>query len=278
MRALLRDRWALSAELLLWSSVFAFSTMGFSSQAFGTADHPTTPSQAEMASAPSQTTLTPEERGDIFMARKSYADAADYYYRALKKPSLSAHDAAVIWNKIGIVYQQEQSFNAAANAYKKAIRMRADFPEPWNNLGTNYYMGDKFKKAIKYYLRAVKLNPNSASFHMNLGTGYYRLRKYKEAGDEYDAALTLDPDILSEHSSTGTVMQTRGADSKFYFYVGKSLARKGRTEEAIRYLRRAFEDGFKDEKLLAGDPDFRKISQNPAYLELMRNPPVAIRD
>lgn len=212
------------------------------------------------------------------MARKAYADAIDYYYRALKQPSLTAHDRASMWNKLGIAFQQQQNFLAAANAYKKSMRAQADFAEPWNNLGTDFYMENKIKKSIKYYLRAVKLSPNSASFHMNLGTGYYGLRKYKEMGDEYDTALKLDGNILTEHSTGGTIVQTRGADAKFYFYLGKSLARVGRPDEAIRDLRRAFEEGFKDEKLLAEDPDFQKISQNPAYLELIKNPPVAIRD
>lgn len=212
------------------------------------------------------------------MARKAYADAVDYYYRAIRQPGISARDAATVWNKLGIAYQQQEDYNLAAKAYKEAIHRRADFPEPWNNLGTNFYMEDKFKKSIKYYVHALKLSPSSASFHLNLGTGYYRLKKYKEAVDEYRTALTLNPDILTEHSPSGTVMQTRGADSKFYFYVAKSFAMVGRPDEAVRYLRRAFEDGFKDQKLLAEDPDFKKMSQYPEYVELMKNLPVPIRD
>ena len=81
--------------------------------------------------------------------------------------------------------------------------------------------------------------------------------------DEYCTALTLDPDILTEHSPSGTVMQTRAADSKFYFYLAKSFAMKGRTDEAIRYLRRAFEVGFNDDKLLAHNPIFARSARIP---------------
>ncbi|MGD0696707.1 MAG: tetratricopeptide repeat protein [Terriglobia bacterium] len=278
MTAFLRSRLTAHASGLLIGSVLSLSTVSFNVQAFGSNDHPPAPSQIQNPATPSQANITLEERADIFMARKSYADAVDYYYRALKQPGPSGRDTASIWNKLGIAYQQQEHYNAATAAYKKAIRLRSDFPEPWNNLGTNFYMADKIKKSIKYYLRAVELSPASASFHLNLGTGYYRLKKYKEAVDEYCTALTLDPNILTEHSPSGTVMQTRAADSKFYFYLAKSFAMKGRTDEAIRYLRRAFEVGFNDDKLLAQDPDFRKISQNPDYLELMKNPPVPIRD
>jgi tetratricopeptide (TPR) repeat protein len=202
----------------------------------------------------------------------------DYYYRSLKQPGLSPSDAATIWNKLGIAFQQQNNYGAAQKAYQGAMRLRAEFSEPWNNMGTTYFMENNFKKSIKYYLHAIKLSPSSASFHMNLGTAYYHRKRYKDAVEEYKTALTLDPNFLSERSSGGTVMQTRGADADFYFYLAKSFAMVGRADEAVRYLRRAFEDGFKDQKRLAADPDIQKISQNPAYVELMKNLPVPIRD
>jgi hypothetical protein len=60
--------------------------------------------------------------------------------------------------------------------------------------------------------------------------------------------------------------------------MAKAFASIGRAEEAVRYLRRAFEDGFTDQKRIDEDPDFKKISQHPAYVELMKNLPVAIKD
>jgi len=275
MIALLRR---LKSSLFFPAVALVLSTVCFGAQTFLSADHPTAPSQVQNPEPRSPATLTNEERADIFMARKSYSDAADYYSRALKQSSLPAHQSAVVWNKLGIAYQQLEEYTLATVAYKKSIKADAGFAEPLNNLGTTFYMQDKYKKSVKYYQRGIKLKPNIASFHVNMGTADYRLKRYKEAVDEYRAALTLDPDILTEHSPTGTVMQTRGADSKFFFYLAKSFAIVGRTDEAIRYLRRAFEDGFKDQKLLAEDPDFKKLNQNPAYLELIKNPPVPIRD
>jgi len=252
----------------------------FGPMALEALDNPSIPPKAQIESpaTPPKTTISLEERADIYMARKSYADAVDYYYRALQQPELATPGAATLWNKIGIAFQQENNFRAAQKAYERAMRLRADFSEPWNNLGTTYFMENNFKKSIKYYLRAIKLNPSSASYHMNLGTAYYQRKKYKVAVEEYKTALTLDPNLLSERSSEGTVMQTRGADANFYFYLAKSFATVGRADEAVRYLRRAFEDGFKDQKRLAADPDIQKISQYPAYVELMKNLPVAIQD
>jgi tetratricopeptide (TPR) repeat protein len=225
--------------------------------------------------SPKRAVLTVEDRADILMARKSYADAADLYYRALKQSKFAN---ALLWNKLGIAYQQQLNYNASRKAYNQAIRRHNDFPEAWNNLGTTYFMQNKFRKSIKYYLRALKLNPSSASFHVNLGTSYYHMKKYKDAVDEYRTALTIDPKVLAEHSTLGTVVQARAADVEYYFYLAKVFASLGRAEEAVRYLRRAFEDGFKDQKRIDEDPDFLKISQHPAYVELMKNRPVPIKE
>ena len=222
--------------------------------------------------------LTIEERADLHMARKEYGDAVDSYAQALRRSGLSADDTASLWNRIGIAYQAELKFGAARKAYKNSLHFRKDFAEPWNNLGTTYYMQKKYGKSAKYYLRAIALNGQSASFHMNLGTSYYHMDRFDQSVREYRAALLLDPDILSKHSSMGTVVETRESDPKFYYYLAKTFANLGRVDEAVHYLRRAFEDGFHDLKGLNEDPDFKKISQAPVYVELMKNPPAAIKE
>lgn len=232
------------------------------------------------ASAPGGATslkpqLSLQERADIYMARKSYADAVDYYLRALKQ---SGSNSPIIWNKLGIAYQQQVRYRPARKAYNEAIRRKKDFPEPWNNLGTIYFLQNKYRKSLRYYHEAISLNPTSASFHLNLGTSYYHLKMIKEAVEQYHRALELDPNCLTERSTLGTVVQARGADVDFYFYVAKVFASLGRVEEAVRYLRRAFEDGLEDRRRIEQDSDFQKIAQEPAYLELMKNPPQAIKD
>ena len=220
-------------------------------------------------------TLTLENRADIFMARKAYADAVEHYRRALNE---GGRGNEALWNKLGIAYQQMQNMNAARRAYKEAIRIRKDFPEPWNNLGTTYYLEKKAKKSLKYYREAIKLNPQGASFHVNLGTAYYATKKIPEAIEEYRTALSLDPAVLTQRSNVGTTVSARSADAKFFFYMGKVFASLGRVDDAVRYLRHAFEDGFDDFKLLDSDEDYKKISALPAYMELRAHPPKAIKD
>jgi len=79
---------------------------------------PTAGSSPSSAAPPRELSL--EQRADIFMARKNYADAADYYYRALKQSTLRD---PMLWNKLGIAFQQENKFRNAHSAYTNATRL-----------------------------------------------------------------------------------------------------------------------------------------------------------
>ena len=225
--------------------------------------------------------LSDEERADTFMARKLYDQAIDYYQRALKaSPGApeNNHAVAVLWNKVGIACQHKMEDREARKAYQKAIRLDRGFADVWNNLGTVYYFKKKIKKSVKYYRHAIKLNPSAAAYHMNLGTAYMARKKYDEAYGEYRAALELDPYALREASPMGSQVEARYVDAQYYFYMAKLFASMGRAEEAIRYLQHALEDGFRDEKRILEDPDIQKISQDPAFVTLMHNPPTPITE
>ncbi len=224
--------------------------------------------------------LSDEERADIFMARKSYRDAIEYYSRAIRSYRVSPQTRpklAVLWNKLGICYQQDLDYKEARAAYKKAVRLDRTFAQSWNNLGTTFYLKKKVKKSIKFYRRAIKLSPGSATYHLNLGTAYFTRKKYKKAFVQYHAAIALDPDILRQNSMSGTEVETRRVGAKFYFYMAKVFASLGDASDAVRYLERAMEDGLNDRDRILQDPDMKKISADPAFVALMKNPPVAIK-
>jgi len=235
-----------------------------------------TPPAATPAPAPVQPrTLTLEERADIYMARKQYAEAVDCYRQALQQRGPSA---AMLWNKLGIAQQHLQNYRAARQAYKKAIDSRKDYAESWNNLGASYLLENRASKSVKFFRQAIKLDPANATFHMNLAGALYQRKRFAEAVDEFRMALSLDPAVLTGHSRTGSVLQTRQADARFFFYMAKAFASLGRVEEAVRYLRRALEEGFDNRTLVDQDPDLKKISHHPAFIDLLSNPPKPIKD
>jgi tetratricopeptide (TPR) repeat protein len=96
---------------------------------------------------------------------------------------------------------------------------------------------------VEYYQRAIKLKGDAAAFHMNLGTSYYHLKKFDQAVEEYRTALGIDPESCGSAVRSGDDDHAGGADTEFYFYLAKAFASIGNAEEAVRYLRRALEDG-----------------------------------
>jgi len=227
------------------------------------------------------TKLSDEQWGDLYMVRKEYTNAIESYTHAIKAQQFSPHSRmkiAVLWNKTGICYQQMTDYDHARKAYKKAIRLDRTYAQSWNNLGSTYYLTGKPKKSIKFYRHAIKIDPEVASYHLNLGTAYFARKKYKRATREYRAAIQLDPEVLTRNpEGQGSTIETRYANAKFFFYLAKIFASAGEPEKAVRYLERAMEEGFNNRKRILQDPDIRKISKYPAFVALMKHPPVAIK-
>ena len=88
--------------------------------------------------------IGPEDRGDIYMARKMYREAIEAYQEGPAKD-------AVLQNKIGIAYHQMMQLDRAKKFYEKAIKLKPDYMEAQNNLGTVYYAAKSYRKAINCY-------------------------------------------------------------------------------------------------------------------------------
>lgn len=211
-----------------------------------------------------KTELSAEMRGDIFMARKMYREAAETYM-------LGPQDSAVIWNKTGIAYHQQMLLDKAKKDYEHALKINPKYSEAINNLGTVYYAKKNYKRAIAEYKKALKLAPDSASIHSNLGTGYFARKKYKEAAAEYQIALSLDPDVFEHRNSQGVLLQERSVleRAKFHYYLAKTYAKAGAAERTLLYMRKSLEEGFKDRKKFSDEPEFAFLKDNPEFKQLL---------
>jgi tetratricopeptide (TPR) repeat protein len=219
----------------------------------------------------SDPSLTPEMRGDIFMARKMYREAIDSFHEG------STNDP-VLWNKAGIAYHQLQQLGNAKKSYEQALKLKKDYVEAINNLGTVYYAEKSYRRAISWYKKALKLAPNdpkSASIYMNLGTAYFARKKYEDATKTYQLALSLDPEVFERHGNYGVLLQERTVEerAKYHFYVAKLYAKDGRNDLAIQYLRKALEEGFKEKKHLEETPEFAGLKNMPEFKELLNKEP-----
>lgn len=213
---------------------------------------------------PEPTTLTPEMRGDIYMARKMYREAVEAYRQG---PTHSA----ILENKIGIAYHQMLELRLARKQYEKAIKLSPKYSEAINNLGTVHYASKGYRKAITYYKRALVHAPNSASIYSNLGTAFFARKKYADAFTAYQKALELDPEVFEHRGSQGVLLQERSVEerAKFHFYLAKTYAKSGHTERALLYMRKAIEEGFKERNKFNEDPEFEPLRQLPEFQQIL---------
>jgi len=211
--------------------------------------------------------LTPETRGDIYMARKMYREAIDTFREGPQKDP-------VLMNKIGIAYHQMMQLDLARKSYEQALKLKPTYVEAMNNLGTIYYTKKSYRRAISWYNRALKSAPEdskSASIYMNLGTAYFARKQYEKATESYQTAMKIDPDVFERHGNVGVILEERSVEekAKYHFYLAKLYAKEGRSELAIQYLRKSLEEGFKEKKKLEEEADFAALRELPEFKELL---------
>jgi tetratricopeptide (TPR) repeat protein len=226
------------------------------------------PNISDTARAASAPQLKPEDRGDVFMARKMYREAIEAYEEA-------PQNSAIIWNKMGIAYHQMMQLDAAMKRYRRAIHLDAKYPEAINNLGTIYYAEKRYSKAAGSYKHALKLAPASASIYSNLGTAYFAEKKYKEAWEAYNTAFQLDPEVFEHRNTYGVLLQERTVEerARFHYYLAKIYAKQGQQDRALQYMRKALEEGFADRKKFMQDPEFATLRDLPEFKELLKLEP-----
>jgi tetratricopeptide (TPR) repeat protein len=225
------------------------------------------PGPGSLNTASGAAKLTPEMRGDIYMARKMFREAIDKFREC--PPS------AAVDNKIGIAFHQLLQLDLAKKNYEKAVKLDPKFPQAVNNLGTIYYSQKNYRKALKCYKKALKLDPNSASVWVNIGSAYFAKHDVKRAAQCYDKAMQIDPEVFEHRSQYGTLLQERTVEdrAKFHLYLAKAYAQRGDKEKALIYLRKSLEEGLKERKKIPEMPEFASLKTDPAFKDLLLQDP-----
>jgi tetratricopeptide (TPR) repeat protein len=88
--------------------------------------------------------------------------------------------------------------------------------------------------------------------------------------EAYHKALELNPHIF-DPGQTQIVQETstRRQLVAVNYYLAKTYATEGKMQEALAYLRKALEAGFRDRKLLMKDKEFASLRATPEFHQLM---------
>jgi len=202
-------------------------------------------------------------RAAAHVARGRYWEAVEEYRRALQ---IQPRDAA-LHNKLGICYQQVDNYPMARQEYERALELNPGYAEVWNNIGTLEQSQRRLKDAVRAYRKAIHIKRELATPWKNLGNAYLALDRPEEAFEAYQEAFRIDPTILE---AQGPGIPAVGVDAATQaFYYAKLLASRGRTEEALDFLRRARDAGFRDFARVRSDPDFQAVVADERFEALV---------
>jgi len=167
--------------------------------------------------------------GSIMRGHKRFAEAVDYYTRAialidkpeakhwayyyargtsyerLKKWPLAeadlqralqlSADQAMVLNYLGYSWiDQNRNLKQGLALIEKAVKQKPDDGYIVDSLGWAYFRLGNYKEAAKHLERAVELRPEDPILNDHLGDAYWRVGREREARFQWDQALTLKPE------------------------------------------------------------------------------------
>jgi tetratricopeptide (TPR) repeat protein len=176
-----------------------------------------------------QNILPLDALGSIMRGHKRYAEAVDYYSRAIalidkpqakhwtyyysrgtcyerlkKWPPAEADlqralklspDQSVVLNYLGYSWvDQNKNLKQGMALIEKAVRLKPDDGYIVDSLGWAHYRLGNYKDAVKFLERAVELKPDDPVLNDHLGDGFWRVGREREARFQWEQALTLKPE------------------------------------------------------------------------------------
>jgi tetratricopeptide (TPR) repeat protein len=109
-----------------------------------------------------------------------------------------AHASADSEYNRGVRARVAKDWATAADAFRRAVGFRADFPEAWNELGYALRNQGRYAESLAAYDRALKLRPNFPEALEYLGEAYVKMGRLDDARRVLDRLRPLDRERAEE--------------------------------------------------------------------------------
>jgi len=210
--------------------------------------------------------------GSVFFQR-GYFEQAEASFR------LAFHDdpsSAEALYGLGSVYLKQQKSADARDAFDRAVKLTASYPDTgpnaYNNLGLLATRDGRTAEAIDYFQEALRLSPNHFIALENLGNAYRQEKRWDESRKALEQALAVRPHDPEANYSLAMVFAQTGESDRAYEYLQKALEARPIYPEALNnlgvlYLRTGRRDDAVAafEKCIRASPAF-----DQSYLNLAR--------
>lgn len=155
-----------------------------------------------------------------------------------------------------------------AECYRKALRLRPNYPEAHNNLAVLLRESGDLVAAAEHYRQALALRPDYPEAHYNYGLLLDRTGRTAGARQRYEEALRLRPDYPEAHHALANLLKSRGEAAALGHYR-EALRARPVYPEAHNDLAIALEDAGRPEE---AEAHYREaLRQSPTYKEAHYN-------
>ncbi|MEO1206924.1 MAG: tetratricopeptide repeat protein [Pseudomonadota bacterium] len=164
--------------------------------------------------------------GNIMRSKKRYAEAIEYYTRAIDLIDKPDRRHWSFYYSRGTCYERIKNWPAAEKDLKKALELFPDQPLALNYLGYSWVDQNKnLKKGMKLIEKAVALKPDDGYIVDSLGWAHFKLSNYKKAVKYLERAVELRPEdpILNDHLGDALWRVGREREARFQWDLALSL-------------------------------------------------------
>jgi tetratricopeptide (TPR) repeat protein len=140
--------------------------------------------------------------GNILRSHERYAEARDYYTRAIDLIDKPTKENWALFYARGVCSERLKEWPAAEADLKKALELSPNESPVLNYLGYTWVdQNQNLKTAMDYIRKAVKLKPDDGYYVDSLGWAYYRLGNLPSAVEQLERAVELKPDdpVINDH-------------------------------------------------------------------------------
>ncbi|MGV1014203.1 MAG: tetratricopeptide repeat protein [Methyloceanibacter sp.] len=181
--------------------------------------------------------------GNIMRSHERYAEAREYYSRAIALIDKPTKENWVLYYSRGVCNERLKDWPDAEVDFKQALKLSPDESLVLNYLGYSWVdQGAHLQQAMDYIRKAVKLKPDDGYYVDSLGWAYFRLGNMPKAVEHLERAVELRPDdpIINDHLGDA------------YWQVGRKLEAKYQWQQALTLKPEDEQAGQLRKKIVSG--------------------------
>jgi tetratricopeptide (TPR) repeat protein len=201
--------------------------------------------------------------GDTLVALQRYEPALAAFQSYLQ----AVPNQPWVLGRIGYVQSKMGQVDPAIESTKAALRLAPSDSELLLEMASRYVDAQKFDEAISILKRIIA--EGGARGEVHLRYGYALLRKGQLPAAERE---------LRHAISTSTSLSEWRTRGRARYDLAKIWMQSGVSSNALRELRMAVDEGYRDRAVFENDPDFKALKDDPAFKELMKRPPKPKKD